>query len=318
MNQAIMTVQTALPAMPGGSLAAYLAAVRAFPILSAAEESELARRYRLFDDLDAARRLVLSHLRFVVRIARGYDGYGLAQSDLIQEGNVGLMKAVRRFDPDRGVRLVSFAVHWIRAEIHDFIVRNWRIVRMATTKAQRRLFFNLRSARRSLGWLRPDEAEDIARELDVEVRELKDMEARLSHRDVSLEGGTESDEAEGAALARRALADRRFDPARVYEAAAEGASQEQALAAALATLDPRSRRVVEARWLAEEDGKLTLHELAAEFGISAERVRQIEGKALARLRSALTAHEGAGPAGAAHPELPGEPHSARLLARPAG
>ncbi len=288
MNHALMTVQTDFPLVPGSSLGAYISAVRALPLLTAAEETALALRYRATDDLDAARQLVLSHLRFVVRIARGYDGYGLNQSDLIQEGNVGLMKAVRRFDPDRGVRLVSFAVHWIKAEIHEFIVRNWRIVRMATTKSQRRLFFNLRSARKGLGWLRSDEAADIARDLGVETQEVRDMEARLAQRDLSLEGTVMADEAEGAMIARRALADQRFEPARTFEEKSERDRLDRALTAALAALDARSRRIIEARWLVEEGEKATLHDLAAELGVSAERVRQIEQKALTRMRAVLT------------------------------
>jgi len=295
MNQALMSVQTSLPIVPGGSLNAYISAVRAFPILSVTEERELAERFRVHGDLDAARQLVLAHLRFVVRIARGYDGYGLAQSDLIQEGNVGLMKAVKRFDPARGVRLVSFAVHWIRAEIHEFIVRNWRIVRMATTKAQRKLFFNLRGARRSLGWLRPDEAEDIARELGVQARDVHDMDARLTQRDFSLDAPLPGDESQqGGSLAslQRVMADQRFDPARTFEDTTERDGRAARLNSALAALDPRSRRIIEARWLAEDEEKSTLHELAADLGISAERVRQLEQKALGRLRSALLPAEG--------------------------
>jgi RNA polymerase sigma-32 factor len=285
MTDGLMSVQTTLPIPSIGSLQAYINAVRSLPMLEADEEEALARRFREQNDLEAARRLVMSHLRFVVRIARGYDGYGLAQGDLIQEGNVGLMKAVKRFDPAYGVRLVSFAVHWVRAEIHEFIVRNWRIVRMATTKAQRKLFFNLRSARRHLGWLRQDEAEDIARELGVEADEVRDMAARLGSFDHSLE--VESAEDEGSSVARRALTDQRHDPAVLCEEAVDSQRRSDALNGALACLDARQRRIIQSRWLCEDEQRSTLHELAAELGVSAERVRQLEQRALTQMRSRL-------------------------------
>jgi RNA polymerase sigma-32 factor len=269
---------------PLGSLDRYIQAANAIPVLSAAEELELATRFREANDLDAARQLVLSHLRFVVHVARGYAGYGLQLGDLIQEGNVGLMKAVKRFDPNVGVRLVSFAVHWIRAEIHEFVLRNWRLVRVATTKAQRKLFFNLRKAKKHLGWLSKAEAEAVAADLGVTTREVAEMEARLSGRDVSFDPDPD-DEQEFAPATY--LPSPNSDPAQAVERDDTDASAHERLGDALTKLDERSRAILSRRWLAEE--KATLHELAAEYGVSAERVRQIEANAIGKLRKQLAA-----------------------------
>ena len=272
-------------ALPLGSPESYEQAVARFPMLSAEEERDLAERFQRDLDLDAARALVMSHLRFVVHVARGYKGYGLPQADLIQEGNVGLMKAVKRFDPSLGVRLVSFAVHWIRAEIHEYILRNWRIVKVATTKAQRKLFFNLRSAKKRLGWMNREEVEAIARDLDVPPEAVIEMEQRLSATDTALDGPADgSDEHEGRAPVAY-LEDMRFDPAtRVEEEEweAQGAAR---LHTALTKLDGRSRDILEHRWLAEE--RVTLQELADRYNVSAERIRQIEANAIRKLRAEL-------------------------------
>jgi RNA polymerase sigma-32 factor len=269
---------------PLGSLDHYIQAANSIPVLSAEEELELATRFRDTNDLDAARRLVLSHLRFVVHVARGYAGYGLQLGDLIQEGNIGLMKAVKRFDPNVGVRLVSFAVHWIRAEIHEFVLRNWRLVRVATTKAQRKLFFNLRKAKKHLGWLSQDEAEAVAADLGVTTRDVAEMEQRLSGHDVSFDPGPE-DDAEFAPATY--LPSPNSDPAQAVERDDSESSAHDRLAAALAKLDDRSRAILARRWLGEE--KATLHELAAEYGVSAERVRQIEANAMGKLKKQLVA-----------------------------
>ncbi len=269
-----------------GSLESYIQAVNRFPILSAEEEQSLARRYRLFNDLEAARRLVLSHLRLVVSIARGYLGYGLPHADLIQEGNVGLMKAVKRFDPERGVRLVSFAVHWIKAEIHEYILRNWRLVKVATTKAQRKLFFNLRSLKQGDGTLTSQEVDEVARTLKVDREDVREMEKRLYGQDVALEPGAEDDENSFTPIAYLAAPD--TDPTQHLEAVEREKLATEGLSKALDRLDPRSRHIIEARWLNEEN-PATLHELAAIYGISAERVRQIEAKALQKMKAALTA-----------------------------
>jgi RNA polymerase sigma-32 factor len=269
-----------------GSLDSYIQSVNSFPILSQAEEIRLAQRLRDNGDLEAARQLIVSHLRVVVAIARGYLGYGLPQADLIQEGNIGLMKAVKRFDPERGVRLVSFAVHWIRAEIHEFILRNWRIVKIATTKAQRKLFFNLRSMKPGLNTLGRDEVQAIARELRVKPEEVVEMETRLGGKDVALEpAGDDSDESY-APIAY--LADPDGEPGRILEHEQAARRQGEGLQKALASLDPRSRRIIEARWLREKD-QSTLHDLAAEFGVSAERIRQIEHKAMQKMRGVIDA-----------------------------
>jgi RNA polymerase sigma-32 factor len=267
-----------------GSLETYIQTVNRLPLLSVERERELARRYRGAGDLEAARGLVLAHLRVVVGISRGYLGYGLPQADLIQEGNIGLMKAVKRFDPERGVRLVSFAVHWIRAEIHEFVLRNWRIVKIATTKAQRKLFFNLRSLKSSLSSLGAEDVKAIARQLGVKPDEVVEMETRLAGRDVALEpAGDEEDEA-FAPISYLVAED--AEPGRILEHEQTARLRGEGLERALASLDPRSRRIVEARWLAEKDAS-TLHDLAAEFGVSAERIRQIEAKALARMKGVI-------------------------------
>ena len=267
------------------SLDQYLRTIKTFPVLSAEEERDLATRYRADNDLDAAKGLIISHLRLVASIARGYAGYGLPQADLIQEGNIGLMKAVRRFDPERGVRLVSFAMHWIKAEIHEYIVRNWRLVKVATTKAQRKLFFNLRSMKQGMGSLQPDEVAYIARELKVKPEEVLEMESRMGGHEISLEGSGDDD------------SDEIFSPIAYLQDPSQGpldtlADEESArlqstgLSDALDSLDERSRRIVEARWL-HEDQHATLHDLAEEFGVSAERIRQIEQKAMQKMKGVL-------------------------------
>jgi RNA polymerase sigma-32 factor len=279
--------QSLVLAGPVGSLDAYIERVSTIPMLSREEEFELARRFREHEDLDAARDLVLSHLRFVVHIARGYLGYGLPVGDLIQEGNVGLMKAVKRFDPDMGVRLVSFAVHWIRAEIHEFVIRNWRLVRVATTKAQRKLFFNLRRMKKNLAWLSEDETRAVAGELGVDPGEVREMERRLSARDLSFDPAPDTDDEEGFASPSLYLPAAEADPATQVEEAQWDGAVAESLTTAIGTLDARSRAVVKARWLAEE--KRTLQDLADEYGVSAERIRQIESAALKKLRTAMTA-----------------------------
>jgi RNA polymerase sigma-32 factor len=272
---------------PVGSLEAYISQVSAIPMLGRDEELALARRFHEHQDLDAARDLVVSHLRFVVHIARGYMGYGLPVGDLIQEGNVGLMKAVKRFDPDMGVRLVSFAVHWIRAEIHEFVIRNWRLVRVATTKAQRKLFFNLRRMKKNLAWLSDEETRAVAGELGVEPREVREMESRLSARDLSFDPAPDTGDEETTASPSLYLSSAEADPAVIVERDEWEGAQSGSLATALAGLDERSRTVIKARWLAE-DNKKTLQDLADEYGVSAERIRQIESAAIKKLRSALT------------------------------
>ncbi|MCF7767487.1 RNA polymerase sigma factor RpoH [Achromobacter pulmonis] len=275
-------------ANPGalGTIDAYISAVNRLPVLSAERETELGRRLRDSEDLGAARELVLSHLRLVVSVARQYLGYGLPHADLIQEGNVGLMKAVKRFDPERGVRLVSFAVHWIKAEIHEYIIRNWRLVKVATTKAQRKLFFNLRRMRPDGQTLDPDQVDHIARELNVRREDVSEMEVRMSGRDMSLEN--QDDDDDSFAPIAYLSDDGRQEPTRVLERAARDQLQSAGLSSALEALDPRSRRIVEARWL-QDDGGATLHELAQEFGVSAERIRQIEAAALKKMRGSLAA-----------------------------
>ncbi len=273
-----------------GSLDSYIQTVNRFPILSQQEETDLARRLRDHEDLDAARQLIVSHLRVVVSVARGYLGYGLQQADLIQEGNIGLMKAVKRFDPERGVRLVSFAVHWIRAEMHEFILRNWRLVKIATTKAQRKLFFNLRSMKAGLNTLSQDEVKAMAATLGVKPAEVVEMETRLGGQDVALEPLNDDGEESYAPIAY--LADANAEPGRVLEHAQEEQQRSEGLTSALASLDPRSRRIIETRWLKEKD-QATLHDLAAEFGVSAERIRQIEVKAMQKMRSHMSAAAGA-------------------------
>jgi len=266
------------------SLEAYVHTINSFPILTQQQETDLGRRLRRSGDLEAARQLVISHLRVVVAIARGYMGYGLPQADLIQEGNIGLMKAVKRFDPERGVRLVSFAVHWIRAEIHEYILRNWRLVKVATTKAQRKLFFNLRSLKQGLGTLGAEEVKAIAKQLRVKPEEVVEMETRMGGQDVSLEPVGDDDEESYAPIAYLAAED--AEPGRLLEQEETARLRRSGLEQALETLDARSRRIIEARWLKEKESA-TLHDLAKEFGVSAERVRQIEVKALARMKGVI-------------------------------
>ena len=289
MNQSMVLKQFDFPLLrPVGSLDAYVQAVGAIPVLSAAEETELAQRLHRDNDLSAARQLVISHLRFVVHIARGYSGYGLALGDLVQEGNVGLMKAVRRFDPSMGVRLVSYAVHWIRAEIHEFILRNWRIVKVATTKSQRKLFFNLRSAKKRLGWMNRAEVDAVAKDLGVKAETVLEMESRLSGHDMSFDPYADSDEEHGQTLAPASyLQDHRYDPARTLEADDFEDNNTQQLEQALETLDPRSRDILGQRWLS--DNKATLQELADRYQVSAERIRQLEVNAMKKLKAALVA-----------------------------
>ena len=272
---------------PVGSLDAYVERVSGIPVLSREEELELAKRFHDHQDLEAARLLVLSHLRFVVHVARGYMGYGLPVADLIQEGNVGLMKAVKRFDPDMGVRLVSFAIHWIRAEIHEFVIRNWRLVRVATTKAQRKLFFNLRRMKKNLAWLSDEETNAVASELGVEPREVREMEQRLAARDLSFDPAPDADDEEGIASPSLYLPAPDLDPAATVEQAEWEGALSESLAAAIATLDERSREIVKARWLAED--KRTLQDLADQYGVSAERIRQIEAAAIGKLKAAMAA-----------------------------
>ncbi len=269
--------------MAAGSLETYIQTVNRFPLLTAEQELDYARRYQREGDLEAARQLVLSHLRLVVAVARGYLGYGLPHADLIQEGNIGLMKAVKRFDPARGVRLVSFAIHWVKAEIHEYILRNWRLVKVATTKAQRKLFFNLRSMKKGFAPLNPAEVKHIAAELKVKPEEVVEMETRLAGREMAFEAPDDDEEVYAPA---QYLADPDAEPSRLLEAEEEERVQSAGVARALAALDPRSRRIVEARWLKEKD-TATLHDLAAEFGVSAERIRQIEAKAMQKMKQVL-------------------------------
>jgi RNA polymerase sigma-32 factor len=278
-----------IPVLRSGSLEAYVQSVGLIPVLSAEEERRLALRYREHGDLEAARQLVLSNLRFVVHIARGYSGYGLLQSDLVQEGNIGLMKAVKRFDPDMNVRLVSYAVHWIRAEIHEFILRNWRIVKVATTKAQRKLFFNLRSAKKRLGWFGRDEVDDVARDLGVRPEDVLEMEARISGYDASFDPATnERDESNERALAPAAyLQDVSADPGMQFEQTDWDEHNEERLHDALGDLDERSRDILYQRWLADE--KKTLQDLADKYQVSAERIRQLEKSAFKKIRATLAA-----------------------------
>ncbi|MCX5541693.1 RNA polymerase sigma factor RpoH [Paraburkholderia sp. CNPSo 3076] len=276
--------------LPGqlGNIDAYIQAVNRIPMLTPQEERQFATEFREQNNLEGARRLVLSHLRLVVSIARNYLGYGLPHADLIQEGNIGLMKAVKRFDPEQNVRLVSYAMHWIKAEIHEYILRNWRMVKVATTKAQRKLFFNLRSHKQGLQSFTPEEIDGLAQELNVKREEVVEMETRLSGADIALEGQTEDGEESFAPIAW--LADSHNEPSAVLAARSRDRLQSDGIASALEALDARSRRIIEARWLNVDDdgsGGSTLHELADEFGVSAERIRQIEASAMKKMRSAL-------------------------------
>lgn len=279
-----MSISITLPVLSGvDGLDKYIQTVNAVPMLTPEKETELANRFIQEQDLEAARELVLSHLRVVVSIARSYSGYGLPQADLIQEGNIGLMKAVKRFEPNRGVRLFSFAIHWIKAEIHEYILRNWRLVRIATTKAQRKLFFNLRGMKKSLNSLSYKEAADIAANLNVKPEEVLEMEVRMSGHDMAL---VADDQDEEAFAPIEWLTDMESEPSHVLEQRSHDALQGEGIADALSNLDPRSRRIIEARWLHDGNGA-TLHDLAAEFNISAERIRQIETKALQKMKTAL-------------------------------
>jgi len=289
-----MTAKTALIAPhagvsllgPIGSFDTYLDRISRLPVLDRERERELAERFRRDNDLDAARELVLAHLRFVVHIARGYSGYGLPLSDLVQEGNIGLMKAVKRFDPNVGVRLVSFAVHWIRAEIHEYVLRNWRLVKVATTKAQRKLFFNLRRLKKNLSWLSPEETRAVAHDLGVSSAEVTEMERRLSARDVAFEAASDSDDEDSYGPSAYLPAPD-ADPAEQVEQEEWASSSSEQLSAAMQSLDDRSRTILQRRWMSED--KATLHELADEYGVSAERIRQIEAGAINRLRALLPA-----------------------------
>jgi RNA polymerase sigma-32 factor len=284
--QATMALPVTVPMpMATGSLEAYIQTVNRFPMLTAELERELAQRFRSENDLDAARQLVVSHLRLVVAVARGYMGYGLPHADLIQEGSIGLMKAVKRFDPERNVRLVSFAIHWIKAEIHEYILRNWRLVKLATTKAQRKLFFNLRSMKKGLTTMSAADVERVASELRVKPEEVMEMETRLSGQDIAFEADNDDEEAAYAPVHYLA-ADRDAEPQHQLEAKESEEGRAAGLEQALETLDARSRRIIETRWLREKN-PLTLHDLAAEFKVSAERIRQIEVKALEKMKKAM-------------------------------
>ena len=272
---------------PVGSLDAYIQAVGGIPVLSKEDEQALSNRFREDGDIDAARELVMAHLRFVVHIAKGYTGYGLPLADLIQEGNVGLMKAVKRFDPSFDVRLVSFAVHWIRAEIHEYVLRNWRIVKVATTKAQRKLFFNLRKAKKSLAWLSHEETKAVAEDLGVSAKEVTEMERRLSARDAIFDPAPDVKDDDKTFSPAAYLPATNADPATLVENSDWHDDATTRMAEAIETLDDRSRRIVESRWLS--DTKLTLHELAEEYGVSAERIRQIEANAIKKMRTAMVA-----------------------------
>ena len=273
--------------VPGQNLAAYVTNVSGIPILTVDQEKELAERLYYQEDLDAARQLIMSHLRFVVHIAKSYSGYGLPQGDLIQEGNVGLMKAVKRFDPERGVRLVSFAVHWIKAEIHEYILRNWRIVKVATTKAQRKLFFNLRGAKKSLAWLNNDEVNAIAEDLGVDAKVVRQMEGRLSAHDTPFDMGADDDDDSAYQAPANYLEDKRQDPVDLLEQQDWQVKSNELLMAAMRNLDERSKDILNARWLSEQ--KSTLHDLADKYGVSAERIRQLEKNAMKKIKLAMQA-----------------------------
>ena len=281
------SLQPVYALVPGANLEAYVHAVNSIPLLSPEQERELGESLFYQQDLEAARQMVLAHLRFVVHIARSYSGYGLPQADLIQEGNVGLMKAVKRFNPEMGVRLVSFAVHWIKAEIHEFILRNWRIVKVATTKAQRKLFFNLRSQKKRLAWLSNDEVHAVAESLGVEPHEVREMESRLTGHDMAFDPAAEADDDSAFQSPANYLEDHRYDPARQLEDADWSDNSNHNLHEALEVLDDRSRDILYQRWLAEE--KATLHDLAAKYNVSAERIRQLEKNAMNKLKGSIQA-----------------------------
>ena len=286
MSEALVTSNLPIPSVVG-SLDAYIGAVHRIPVLSAQEEHELAVRYRNEEDLEAARKLVMSHLRFVVHVARGYNGYGLQMGDLVQEGNIGLMKAVKRFDPDQGVRLVSFAVHWIRAEMHEFILRNWRIVKVATTKAQRKLFFNLRKNKKRLGWLNAEEVRTVAKDLGVPEATVREMESRLSGRDIGFDAPSDEDDDHAPPAPVAYLEDHGADPYLSVADADEEADHLGTLERAMDKLDERTQDIIRRRWLAED--KATLQELADDYGVSAERIRQLESNAMKKMRMVFEA-----------------------------
>jgi RNA polymerase sigma-32 factor len=287
MSNALVANNLPIPSALG-SLEAYIGAVHQIPVLPVEQEQALARRFRDDDDLDAARELVLSHLRFVVHVARGYNGYGLPLGDLIQEGNIGLMKAIKRFDPNVGVRLVSFAVHWIRAEMHEFILKNWRIVKVATTKAQRKLFFNLRKSKKRLGWLNAAEVRAVAADLNVSEREVLEMESRLSGRDIGFDLTSDEDDDHAPPAPAAYLMTRDDDPSEAYERADNEDNQLELLREGLLQLDARSRDIIKRRWL-DADSKVTLQDLANEYGVSAERIRQVEANALKKMKGLFAA-----------------------------
>lgn len=279
-------LQPAMIAVPGVNLEAYLQGVSSIPMLSAEQERDLAERLYYDEDVDAARQLVLSHLRFVAHVAKSYSGYGLPQADLIQEGNVGLMKAVKRFDPNVGVRLVSFAVHWIKAEIHEYVLKNWRIVKVATTKAQRKLFFNLRSQKKRLGWMSNEEIETVAKELGVNPSEVREMEGRLAAYDAAYDAPVDADDDQAGQAPAYYLEDTSVvDPAEIHEQQDWEENTNGKLYQALSALDDRSKDILEKRWFADE--KATLHELAATYGVSAERIRQLEANAMKKLKASM-------------------------------
>jgi len=285
-SQALISHNLPIPSALG-SLDAYISAVNRVPVISVEDEQILARAFRDDGDVESARHLVMAHLRFVVHVARGYPGYGLGMGDLIQEGNIGLMKAVKRFDPDHGVRLVSFAVHWIRAEMHEFILRNWRIVKVATTKAQRKLFFNLRKSKTRLGWLNAAEVSAVAKDLNVSEREVLEMESRLSGRDITFDAPDDDDNERAPPSPSAYLVSANADPAAAYERDSHEDNQLELLREGLAELDTRSREILQKRFLAEN--KATLHELADEYGVSAERIRQLEANALKKMKALFAA-----------------------------
>ncbi|MBK6415594.1 RNA polymerase sigma factor RpoH [Thermomonas sp.] len=288
MSNALVANNLPIPSALG-SLEAYIGAVHQIPVLSVEDEQRLAHRLREDNDIGAAQDLILSHLRFVIHVARGYSGYGLPLGDLIQEGNIGLMKAVKRFDPAQGVRLVSFAVHWIRAEMHEFIIKNWRIVKVATTKAQRKLFFNLRKSKTRLGWLNAEEVRAVARDLNVSEREVLEMESRLSGRDIGFDAPDDGDDDHAPpAPVNYLVANNDIDPAMAYESANDEDNQLDLLREGMAQLDVRSRDIIRRRWL-DPDSKVTLQELADEYGVSAERIRQVEANALKKMKALFAA-----------------------------
>ncbi len=287
MSQALVANNLPIPSALG-SLEAYIGAVHQIPVLSVEDEQRLAHRLREHNDIAAAQELILSHLRFVIHVARGYSGYGLQLGDLVQEGNIGLMKAVKRFDPTVGVRLVSFAVHWIRAEMHEYIIKNWRIVKVATTKAQRKLFFNLRKSKTRLGWLNAEEVRAVAKDLNVSEHDVLEMESRLSGRDIGFDAPDDADDDHAPPAPANYLVANEIDPAMAYESANDEDNQLELLREGMASLDARSRDIIKRRWL-DADSKVTLQELADEYGVSAERIRQVEANALKKMKALFAA-----------------------------